>query len=161
MKLFKSFLISLTAILALSSAAIAGNFSWTEEFNIQAEADPSGFRAKLATRFNLGDVQIDAVLTHSNRPADAYIMLRLGEMSGKTTGHVVEKYRKNKSKGWGALAKGLGVKPGSREFHALKRSQDLYDGNNHSQAHVSRNKREMLTLLTLVIAKEKVHKVKK
>ena len=32
-------------------------------------------------------------------------------------------------KGWGNLAKTLGIKPGSREFHALKRGHDLYDEN--------------------------------
>jgi len=161
MKLFKISLISLIAFFAVSSAAIASDFGWTRDFNIQAQLDPSGVRARLATRFNLGDVQIEAILSNCDRPADAYIMLRFGEMSGKTTGYVVEKYRKDKSKGWGALANSLGIKPGSKEFHALKRSQDLYVGNNHSQVHVSRNKRSMLTLLTLVIAKERVSKGKK
>jgi hypothetical protein len=161
MKLLKISLISLIAFFAVSSAAIASDFSWAKDFNIQAQADPSGFRAKLATRFNIGDVQVEAILSNCDRPADAYIMLRLGEMSGRTTDYVVEKYRKNKGKGWGAMAKSLGIKPGSKEFHALKRSQDLYVGNNHGQVHVSRNKRGMLTLLTLVIAKEKVSKGKK
>jgi hypothetical protein len=39
----------------------------------------------------------------------------------------MERYRKGKGKGWGELAKSLGIKPGSREFHALKRDDDLYD----------------------------------
>ena len=161
MKLLKISLISLIAIFTFSSAAIASDFSWARDFNIQAQADPSGFRAKLATRFNLGDVQVRAVLSNFDRPADAYIMLRLGEMSGRPTGYVVEKYRNNKGKGWGSLAKNLGIKPGSKEFHALKRSQDLYDGNNHDQVHVSSNKRGMLALLTLIMAKEEVSKGKK
>jgi len=33
---------------------------------------------------------------------------------------VIDSYRKNKSKGWGALARDLGIKPGSKEFKALK-----------------------------------------
>ena len=130
MKLFKIFLISLIAQLVITSAAMANDFGWTEDFNIQAQADPSGFKARLATRFDLGDVQVRAVLSNFENPADAYIMLRLGEMSGRPTDYVVEKYSYNKDKGWGALAKSLGIKPGSKEFHALKSGHDLNVENN-------------------------------
>jgi hypothetical protein len=133
MKLLRTFFISLMTLLVVSSAAIASDFGWTKDFNIQAQADPSGFRARLATRFNLGDVQVKAVLSNFDSPADAYMMLRLGEMSGRSTGYVVEKYRNNKGKGWGALAKSLGIKPGSEEFHALKSGHDFQGGNNHGQ----------------------------
>jgi len=142
MKLFKISLISLIAFFVVSSAAIASDFGWTRDFNIQAQADPSGFRARLATRFDLGDVQVKAVLSNFDSPADAYIMLRLGEMSGRPTDSVVEKYRNNKGKGWGALAKGLGIKPGSEEFHALKRGQDLHSGKNRGQVLYSRHDRD-------------------
>jgi hypothetical protein len=134
MKLFKIFSIFLMTILVVYSVAIASDFGWTRDFNIQAQADPSGFRARLATRFNLGDVQVKAVLSNSDCPADAYMMLRLGEMSGRPTDYVVEKYRNNKSgNGWGALAKSLGIKPGSKEFHALKSGHDLHKGDTHGQ----------------------------
>ncbi len=131
MKLFKIFLISLMAILVVSSVTMASGFGWTEDFNIQAQADPSGFRARLAARFNLDDVQIRVVLSNIEKPADAYIMLRLGEMSGRSTDYIVEKYSYNKAKGWGALAKSLGIKPGSEEFHALKSGHDLNGSNSH------------------------------
>jgi hypothetical protein len=39
---------------------------------------------------------------------------------------VVDVYKKNRGKGWGVIAKSLGIKPGSPEFHALKRGDDLY-----------------------------------
>lgn len=130
MKLFKILLISLIAIFVVSSSVMASDFGWTDDFNIQAQADPSGFRTSLATRFNLGDVQVRAVLSNFENPADAYIMLRLGEMSGKPPSQIYRKYKQNKGKGWGALAKNLGIKPGSEEFHALKSGQDLHGGNN-------------------------------
>ena len=139
MKLFKIFLISLIAILVVSSAAMASDFGWTEDFNIQAQSDPSGFRARLATRFKIGNVQIDAVLSNVDEPADAYLMLRLGEMSGKQVDYVFEKYRHSKGKGWGALAKSLGIKPGSEEFHALKSGHDLSGGNSHIEVLYSSN----------------------
>jgi hypothetical protein len=137
MKLCRIVLIALMALLVVSSAATASDFGWTRDFNIQAQADPSGFRARLATRFNFGDVQVKAVLSNFDSPADAYLMLRLGEMSGRPIGDVVEKYRNYKGKGWGALAKSLGIKPGSEAFHALKRGHDLHEGNNHGQVHYS------------------------
>jgi hypothetical protein len=129
MKLFKIFLITLMAILVVSSVAMANDFGWAGDFNVQAQADPSGFRARLATRFNLGDVQVRAVLSNFEKPSDAYIVLRLGEMSGRSTEYVVERYSSNKGKGWGALAKSLGIKPGSDEFHDLKSGHDLNDNN--------------------------------
>jgi hypothetical protein len=125
------FMVSVMFLLVSSSAVVAANdFAWIKDFNIRAEADPSGFRARLATRFNIGDTQITAVLSNVERPADAYMVLRLGEMSAKPTDYVIEKYKSGKGKGWGELAQSLGIKPGSKEFHALKRGSDFYDDNN-------------------------------
>jgi hypothetical protein len=56
------------------------------------------------------------------------MVLRLGEMSSRPTEYVINEYRSGKGKGWGALAKSLGIKPGSKEFHALKGGDDLYGG---------------------------------
>ena len=55
------------------------------------------------------------------------MVFRLGEMSGKPIEDVITKYKSGKGKGWGSLAKSLGIKPGSAEFHSLKRGEDLYD----------------------------------
>ena len=33
---------------------------------------------------------------------------------------VLADYNKHRAKGWGAIARDLGIKPGSKEFHALK-----------------------------------------
>jgi hypothetical protein len=122
------FLVSM-ALLLVSSAAVAGDFDWIRNFNIQADADPSGFRARLGTRFQIGDAQINMVLDSVGDPSDAYMVFRLGEMSNQPTARVIEKYKSGKGHGWGAIAKSLGIKPGSKEFHALKRGHDLYDEN--------------------------------
>jgi len=115
----------LMMVLFISSVAAASDFSWIRDFNIQAEADPSGFRARLETRFQIGDMQINAMLGNVEKPADTYMVLRLSEMSGHSPQYVLDKYKSEKRRGWGALARSLGIKPGSREFHALKRKQDL------------------------------------
>ena len=154
MKNLKIILITLIAVFAVSYSAAASDFGWTRDFNLQAQADPSGFKARIATRFNLGDIQVRAVLSNFDSPSDAYIVLRLGEISGRSSSYTIEKYRRYKGKGWGALAKSLGIKPGSKEFHALKHSQDLYDESDTAQEDSSRNKRGMMTLLTLIKAGE-------
>ncbi len=119
--------IGLVAVLLLaSSLSFAGDFDWIRDFNLQAQADPSGFRARLASRFQIGPARIDAVIGNVAKPADAYMVLRLGEMSNHPPEFVMSKYKAEKKKGWGAMAKSLGIKPGSAEFHALKRGQDLY-----------------------------------
>ena len=98
----------------------AGDADWLRNLSIQAKADGSGIKAKLATRFNLGGVKINAVLSNVNGVEDAYMVMRMAEMSGHDTGYVVEQYQANKGKGWGVLAKRLGIKQGSREFHNLR-----------------------------------------
>lgn len=137
MKLYKMIFVTAMTILFIAPAAFAGDFSWARDFNIQAQADPSGFRARLATRFKIGDLQVRTVLSNIENPADAYLMLRLGEMSGKPTGYVLEQYNRTKKKGWGSLAKSLGIKPGSREFHALKKGHDF--NNEYNNRHISYN----------------------
>jgi hypothetical protein len=121
-------LLGLCLMLLLStSAAVAGDFDWMQDFNIRAQADPSGFRVQLATSFRIGNAQVSTVLGEVDKPADAYMVLRLAEMSDHAPDYVLSRYKSSKGKGWGVLAKSLGIKPGSKEFHALKHGEDLYD----------------------------------
>jgi len=128
MKTFKLAVLVSMMLLVGSSMAVAGDFDWMKNFNAQASLDPSGFRARLATRFQIGDAQVSVVLSNMPEPAHAYMVLRLGEMSHLPFERVMEEYNKNKGKGWGVIAKNLGIKPGSAEFHALKGGHDLDSG---------------------------------
>jgi hypothetical protein len=119
----------LMVFLLVSSAALAGDFDWIQDLNIKATADPSGFKAQLGARFKIGNAEINTVIGNVEKPADAYMVLRLGEMSHQPTDYVMKQYRSGKGKGWGVLAKSLGIKPGSKEFHDLKRGHDLQGGN--------------------------------
>lgn len=119
-------LTALLLVLLASLPAVAGDFDWMRDFNIRADADPSGFRAQLAARFKVGDAQITAVIGNVARPADVYMVFRLGEMSARPPEFVIEQYKSGKGKGWGVIAKSLGIKPGSKEFHALKNGHDLF-----------------------------------
>lgn len=133
MKQFKIVFMSLTVTLLLCSIVTASDYDWMRDFNIRAEADPSGFRARLEARFQVGAAKIRAVLDSSDKPADAYMCLRLGEMSDQPIDHVIDTYNSQKGGGWGAIAKSLGIKPGSKAFHELKQGGDLYDDTNRNK----------------------------
>jgi hypothetical protein len=117
---------------------MAGDFDWLENLNVKAEADSSGYRLQLATRFKIGSTEVSAVMGNVGSPSDAYMVFRLGELSHKPIQEVLHVYSSSKNRGWGVMARQLGIKPGSREFHALKSGQDLYDnghvaGSMHAQ----------------------------
>lgn len=133
MKSLKIIFIILLTLLSVAAQSSAGDFDWIKDFNIKAEADLSGFRARMEARFRVGDVEIKAVLGDVEKPSDAYIVFRFGEMSNESIDHIVNKYKANKHKGWGVLAKSLGIKPGSKEFQALKQGQDLYGDTNKGE----------------------------
>ncbi len=133
MRLPKMLFVVLVVLSLISSVAEAGDFDWIKDLTVRIEVDPSGFKAKLATRFKIGDVEIKTVLSNVEKPADAYMLLQLGEMSKQPIDVVIERYKADKGKGWGALAKSLGIKPGSAAFHALKSGQDLYADSEESK----------------------------
>lgn len=126
MKIFKIVSMLFIILIIASSFAFAGDFEWMKELNAQATIDPNGFRARLATRFQVGDAKIGVVLSNMGDPASTYMVFRLSEMSQKPVERVMELCEKNRGKGWGVIAKSLGIKTGSAEFHALKRGHDLY-----------------------------------
>ena len=117
------------SLLFCSTPAFAGG--GLEEFlrnlNIRAEADPDGFSATLSAQFEISGVRVKAVLSTVDHPADAFMVFQLGEFCGRPTDDVLRVYRGSRGKGWGVIAKELGIKPGSPEFHALKNG-DLYFG---------------------------------
>ena len=125
MKLAKLAVLSFSLQMFFISPAFAGDFAWLEDLNVAAKTDSSGFRVKLATRFRIGDTEVKAVISNVNNRSDAYMIFRLGELSHRHHEDVLKIYRKHSGRGWGFVAKKLGIKPGSEEFRALKRGHDL------------------------------------
>jgi hypothetical protein len=126
MPLLKILPLVLLIQIGIATPVQANDFDWLKSLSVEAQADPSGFRTRLGARFQVGKVQINTVLSNVSDYGDAYMVLRLSEMSGRRVDFVMDRYRGNKGKGWGVLAKDLGIKPGSREFHQLKRGHDLH-----------------------------------
>jgi hypothetical protein len=53
-------------------------------------------------------------------PGDVYYACTLAQVSGRPCREVVDAWAANPAQGWGAVARGLGIKPGSAEFRRLK-----------------------------------------
>lgn len=112
-------------VLALGLLAAPLRAGGLEDFlrrvNVQAQADLDGFRVKVCAQFGVPDLQVRAVLKGVPTPGDAFMVFELGRMTGAPPERVLQAYEAHKGKGWGAIAKGLGIPPGSAEFRALKR----------------------------------------
>ena len=133
MRRTRSFLAIATMLLFFAASAMAGDFDWVGDFNLRAGKNPRDFRARLASRFQAGDEQIDAVIDDVSKPSEAYIVFRLEEMSGQPLDRVMAEYEFCRKKGWDVIAKRLGIRPGSRDYRKLKAGQDLYGGNGLAQ----------------------------
>jgi hypothetical protein len=123
----------LLAVLVLMLAALPGIAaasldSFLGSVNAQARVDLPGFHATVSAQFGVPIPQVQAVLHTVGSPADAFMVFQLGQMSHRSPETVVQTYQTHKGKGWGVIAKELGIKPGSREFHALKSGDLVYGG---------------------------------
>lgn len=117
------------AFAALALPASAGGLEdFLNNLDVQARADRSGFSAQIGTHFQVGGAQVNLVLGQVEHPADAFMVFELGRMTGKPAEEVLRVYRQHKGRGWGELAKELGIKPGSAEFHRLKRGDFDFGG---------------------------------
>jgi len=114
-------LLVLACTLFLPGTATAGGLeSFLDEVDIRASKDMGSFRAELRLTFGVSDGTLDGLFEVMSNSSDVYICLRIGEVAGQPIARVVEEHRRHKGQGWGVIAKNLGIKPGSAEFHALK-----------------------------------------
>ena len=119
----------LVAILVtVPGVASASLDSFLGSVNAQARVDLPGFHAKVSAQFGVPVPQVEAVLARVATPADAFMVFQLGQMAHRPPETVIHTYQAHKGKGWGVIAKELGIKPGSREFHALKSGDLVYGG---------------------------------
>jgi len=105
-----------------SPSARAGELdSFIQSLNIEANADFGAFKARLSASFGVPVPEINVLISNVETPADAYMCLKAGQIAKQPADIVLREYKANKGKGWGVIAKNLGIKPGSKEFHELKR----------------------------------------
>ncbi len=124
----KKLVLAAVALILLCTPAFAGLDDFLSSLNVQARADLSGFAARVSAQFGVPEIQVRTVINTVREPADAFMVYQLGQMTRRPPETVVEVYQANRGKGWGVIAKRLGIKPGSAEFHALKRGEFVLSG---------------------------------
>jgi hypothetical protein len=133
----KSIRMSLVLILAAAAVSVHGateiSFSLStttgdNEFdlalrsiNIEAQKSLPAFYSSLSLNYGVKSEEIDILLRrHRLSPADAYLALRLAFLINKPVDYVIVRYQKHKKRGWGYIARKMGIKPGSERFFRLK-----------------------------------------
>jgi hypothetical protein len=115
-------------ITCFASLAYADLASFLTELNAQAQEDLNNYTEKLGNQFGVSLYRVRDIINAVDYPADAFMVLQLGQMTNKQPEVVLETYKSNQGKGWGVIAQELGIKPGSDEFHALKRGDFSFTG---------------------------------
>jgi hypothetical protein len=116
------------ALLSISPVAHADLNSFLQSVNNQALSDIKNFNDRLSRQFGIPVPDVEAIVKSVPNPADAFMVLQLGQMAHMEPAVVLQKYQRSQGKGWGKLAQELGIKPGSAEFHALKRGDLSFTG---------------------------------
>lgn len=117
-----------TSLVGLSSVAHADLDSFLRSVNNQALSDITNFNNKLGRQFGVPVANVDVIVKSVPKPADAFMIFQLSQMAHVEPAVVLQKYQRSQGKGWGVLAQELGIKPGSPEFHALKRGNLSFTG---------------------------------
>lgn len=124
----KKSLFSLLALGALVAPLSAGvDFEWRLSLNNRYHADPYGYRYGLADRFRLPESRVIVILDSVREPADAYMIFRLAELSGRPYDYVLSVYRQNRYSTWVEIASLVGVIVSSNDFNELRHHHDLRD----------------------------------
>jgi len=93
-----------------------------EALNKGAKENISEFAKKLGRKFGISESTTERLLKRVGMsPGDVYMTAKVSKISKRSIEDVENAYKENKGKGWGVIAKKLGIKPGSKEFHELKK----------------------------------------
>ncbi len=103
------------------------------------------FMANISATYNIPVKRIDLLINAGKlTPADIYMAAGISQILKCPFDTIINEYNKNKGKGWGVVTKRLGIKPGSKEFHELKKGSrhhisDLKKGNKNVSNDKSKN----------------------
>jgi hypothetical protein len=96
--------------------------STLEQLDIAARADPDDFVRRLSSMHHVPEQELrQARDTFGLGGADLFMATGLARETHRPVHSVAEEFQRSQGKGWGVIAKNLGIKPGSSEFHRLKR----------------------------------------
>lgn len=128
--------LTIVLFLFLTFSSKAQHYSEDEDLNrslvtidANARLDFGAFRSDICLNYNVTEKKIDYLSAEIGMSAgDIFLTVELARISQRSVDQVVQIYRVHKAKGWGVIAKELGIKPGSPEFHALKASAKNKEG---------------------------------
>jgi len=90
--------------------------------NVEAGVYVDAFVSELSISYAVPKTQIEDVVYKKRMPfGDVFVSVWLASSIKKPLSVVIKEYDVNKDKGWGVMAKNLGIKPGSDAFHSLKK----------------------------------------
>lgn len=99
------------------------------EINRYGRADNDYFINDVVSSFGAPRYFVrDLLTTRRWEPADVYYACALAHQLNRPCMDVVRDYGDDRGQGWGVIAKRMGIKPGSAEFHALKGKLNKSDG---------------------------------
>jgi hypothetical protein len=67
------------------------------------------------------DLVTDLLVNRRWAPGDVYYACALARAAGRPCAYVVDQWERDHGQGWGVIAMRMGIRPGSPEFHQLKR----------------------------------------
>ena len=118
----KKMILSFCLCLLCTIPALAGGLdTFLDNLNVQAAADRNGFLSSVSSHFGVPFSDVEMIIGSTGSLADAFMVFQLGRMTGFPTDRIMRTYHPKKAHGWGVMAQDLGIKPGSEQFHALKR----------------------------------------
>lgn len=88
--------------------------------NTEANKDLIAFKNDLVKTFSVPLPKVELCFKAGMNAGDTYMAFELSNLAKRPIEEVIKTYNTNKTKGWGVIAKELGIKPGSEAFHKLK-----------------------------------------
>lgn len=96
--------------------------TWLGDMNRYGARYPEPFIDEMVRYHNAPrSLVVDLLQTRHWAPGDVYYACALASVLGRPCRYVVDQYEPNRGQGWGVVAQRLGIKPGSVEFHRLKK----------------------------------------
>jgi hypothetical protein len=93
-----------------------------ERLNVAAAADPDGFIRRLSSMNGVPELDLrQAGDLYGLRGANLFMTSALARGTHRPFYAVAEEFKQSQGKGWGVMARDMGIKPGSSAFHQLKR----------------------------------------
>lgn len=124
----KRILFAVCVVLCCAGPAMADALdTFLDNINVQAAGDRHGAVAGVGSHFGVPYSDVELLMGTAGSLADAFMVLQLGRWTGLSRDRIMGVYESRKGQGWGVIAKELGIKPGSAEFHALKNGDFGYD----------------------------------